>query len=135
MFTTVNNVLQYTNKTVDLALINRAQSVIEIFVGRSEIDIENPNDLIILDKMTAYQAAYMIDNEDLVYTQIAALSSGYADTAQNYDLKMSAPFIAPLASFASRGLSFNKGRSIKTGKIFQWNRRRRFEYGPDWWTN
>jgi hypothetical protein len=33
---------------------------------------------------------------------------------------MSAPFIAPLAVMAARGLSFKKPRSIKTGKIFQW---------------
>jgi hypothetical protein len=123
MFTTVNNVLQYTNKEVDLGLISRAQSVIEVYIGRSEIDIENPNDINILDKMTAYQAAYMMDNEDVVFTQIAALSTGNGDTNQNYDTKMSAPFIAPLAVFASRGLSFNKGRSIRTGKIFQWNRK------------
>jgi hypothetical protein len=123
MFTTVNNVLEYTNKTVDLALVKRAQSIIEVYIGRSEIDIENPNDLLVLDKMTAYQAAYMMDNEDLVYTQIAALSSGNADTSQNYDTKMSAPFIAPLAVFAAKGLSFNKGRSIRTGRIFQWNRK------------
>jgi len=123
MFTTVNNVLSYTNKEVDLGLINRAQSVIEIFIGRAEIDIENPNDLNILDKMTAYQAAYMVDNEDIVYSQIASSSVGSGDSSQNFDTAMSSPFIAPLAVFAARGLSFKKGRSIRTGKIFQWNRK------------
>ena len=123
MFTTVNNVLEYTNKTVDLGLVKRAQSVIEVFVGRSEIDIENPNDLMVLDKMTAYQAAYMLDNEDVVYSQIASNSVGSGDSVQNFDTAMSAPFIAPLAVFAARGLSFNRARSISTGKMFQWNRK------------
>jgi len=123
MFTTVNNVLEYTNKTVELALIKRAQALIEVYIGRNEMDIENPNDLIVLDKMTAYQSVYMLDNEEMVYSQIAVTSSGSGDSAQNFDGNYSAPFIAPLAVLASRGLSFNRSRSVKTGKIFQWNRK------------
>lgn len=131
MFTTVNNVKEYTNVTVELGLIKRAQSLVEIFIGKNEIDIENPNDLILLDKMTAYQAAYMLENEDMVYSQIASTSSGQTDSLINFDTKMSSPWMSPLAVIASKGLSFNRPRSIKTGKIFQWNRR------PisDWWTN
>ena len=119
MFTTVNNVAQYTNKDVDLTLISRAQSIIEIFIGRNEIDIENVNDLAILDKMTAYQAAYMKDNEDIVYSQIATTSSGSGNSSQTFNASMNAPFIAPLAVLAAKGLSFKKPRSIRTGKIFQ----------------
>lgn len=123
MFTTVNNVKEYTNKDVTLDLVMRAQSVVEIFIGRSEIDIESPNDLIILDKMTAYQAAYMVDNEDIVFSQIATTSSGSGNSSQNYNTMMSAPWIAPLAVLAARGLSFTRGRSIRTGKIFQRTRK------------
>lgn len=121
MFTTVNKVKQYTNQDVTLDLISRAQAIVEIFVGRSEIDIENPNDLIVLDKMTAYQAAYMLENEDTVYKQIASTSVGSGDSLQNFDTKMTAPWMAPLAVLAGRSLSFNKPRSIRTGKIFQWS--------------
>lgn len=120
MFTTVNKVKQYTNQDVTLDLIARAQAIVEIFIGRSEIDIENPNDLIVLDKMTAYQSAYMLDNEETVYKQIAATSVGSGDSIQNFDTKMTAPWMAPLAVLAARSLSFNKPRSIRTGKIFQW---------------
>lgn len=123
MFTTVNNVREYTNKDVTVDLIKRAQSIIEIYVGRSEIDIDRTDDLILLEKMTAYQAAYMLDNEDLIYNQIASMSVGSGDSAQNFDTKMSSPWMAPLAVLSARGLSFNRGRSIKTGKIFQWNRK------------
>jgi hypothetical protein len=119
MFTTVNKVKEYTNKTVELSLINRAQALIEIFIGRTEIDVENPSDLAILDKMTAYQAAYMMDNEDMVYSQIAVNVAGAGDSLQSFDNTMMAPFLAPLAVIASRGLSFKKPRSIRTGKIFQ----------------
>jgi hypothetical protein len=120
MFTTVNSVKEYTDADVTLALVKRAQAVIEIFVGKDEIDVDNPSDLLILDKMTAYQAAYMLENEDVVYKQIASNSVGSGDSIQNYNTSMSAPFIAPLAVMAARGLSFKKPRSIRTGKIFQW---------------
>jgi hypothetical protein len=120
MFTTVNNVKEYTDADVTLDLIKRAQAVIEIFVGKDEIDIDSPSDLLLLDKMTAYQSAYMLENEAVVYTQIAANSVGAGDSAQNFNTAMSAPFIAPLAVMAAKGLSFKKPRSIRTGKIFQW---------------
>jgi len=120
MFTTVNSVKEYTDADVTMALIKRAQAVIEIFIGKDEIDVDNPSDLLLLDKMTAYQAAYMLDNEGIVYTQIASNSVGAGDSAQNFNAAMSAPFIAPLAVFAAKGLSFRKPRSIRTGKIFQW---------------
>lgn len=120
MFTTVNNVKEYTGYDVDLALIKRAQAIIEIFVGKDEIDVENPSDLLVLDKMTAYQSAYMLENEDLVYKQIATSSVNLNGSSQNFDTSKNAPYIAPLAVMAAKGLSSNKPRSIKTGKIFQW---------------
>jgi hypothetical protein len=120
MFTTINNVKEYTNTDVTLDLIKRAQAIIEVYVGKDEIDIDNPSDLLVLDKMTAYQSAYMLDNEETIYTQIASNSVGAGDSIQNFDTSMASPFIAPLAVFAAKGLSFKKPRSIKTGKIFQW---------------
>ena len=123
MFTTVNSVKEYTDKDVTLPLIKRAQALIEIYIGRDEIDIENPSDLLILDKMTAYQAVYMLDNEDVIYKQVAVTSAGAGESAQNFDGAYNAPYMAPLAVIASRALSFNRSRSIKTGKIFQWNRK------------
>jgi hypothetical protein len=115
--------MTYTNKEVSLNVIKRAQGIIEIYVGKDEIDIENPSDLLLLDKMTAYQAAYMVDNEEMVYSQVASNSVGSGDNAQNFNTAMSAPWIAPLAVMAARGLSFKKPRSIRTGKIFQLPRR------------
>jgi hypothetical protein len=123
MFTTANNVKEYTNLDVTLDLIKRAQSIIEVYIGRDEIDVESPSDLLVLDKMTAYQSAYMFENEDVIYKQVAVTSAGSGDSAQNFDGNYSAPYIAPLAVIASRALSFNRSRSIKTGKIFQWNRK------------
>jgi hypothetical protein len=119
MFTTENSAKLYTGYDIGLDLIKRAQAIVEIYVGKDEIDIENPSDLLVLDKMTSYQAAYMLDNEEIVYKQIASTSVGSGDSAQSYNANMSAPWIAPLAVLASTGLSFRKSRSVRTGKVFQ----------------
>jgi hypothetical protein len=122
MFSTTNSVKEYTGYDVTLDLVKRAQGIVEIFVGKDEIDIESPTDLLILDKMTSYQAAYMLENEDLVFKQIASISLNSGGSIQNFDTKMFAPYIAPLAILAANGLSFRKSRNIKTGKIFQSSR-------------
>lgn len=120
MFSTINSVKEYTGADVPLDLIKRAQGVIEIYVGKDEIDVDNPADFLILDKMTSYQAAYMVENEDVVFKQAALTSQGQTDALINFDVRMSAPFIAPLAVFAARSLSWNNSKSFKTGKIFSW---------------
>jgi hypothetical protein len=119
MLSTVNSVKEYTGIEASLELIKRAQGIIEIYIGKDEIDIDNPSDLILLDKMTAYQTAYMQENETLVFKQIALNSSSGGDSNVTFDTKLGAPFIAPLAALAAKGLSFNKSRSYRTGKIFQ----------------
>jgi hypothetical protein len=120
MLSTVNSVKEYTGIDVDLELIKRAQAIVEIFIGKDEIDVQNPSDLLLLDKMTSYQAVYMLENEDIVYKQIASLTIGSGDSAQPINTQMSSPWMAPLAVLAARGLSFKRSRSIRTGKIFQW---------------
>jgi len=119
MLSTISSVKEYTGYDVTLPLILRAQAIIEMFVGKDEIDVEGPSDLLLLDKMVSYQTAYMLENEDLVFKQAALTSQGQTDSIVNFDTRMMAPFMAPLAVFASVGLSFNKSRSYKTGSIFQ----------------
>jgi len=99
--------------------IKRAQSIIESYIGKDEIDIDSPSDLLLLDKMVSYQCAYMIENETSVFNQIAVTSQGQTDFIVNFDTAKDSPWIAPLAVIASRGLSFKKTRSFRTGKMFQ----------------
>jgi hypothetical protein len=119
MLSTINSVKEYTGYDVTLPLIKRAQAIIEMFVGKDEIDIEHPSDFLLLDKMVSYQTAYMLENEDLVFKQAALTSQGQTDALVNFNTRLHSPFIAPLAVYASIGLSFNKSRSYRTGKIFQ----------------
>jgi hypothetical protein len=120
MFSTVNSVKEYTGYDVALDLIKRAQAIVEIYIGRDEIDILDPADLLLLDKITSYQTAYMIDNEDIVYKQIGVTSQGGQSTSSvTFDPRLSAPWMAPLAVIASKGLTFNRSKSFRTGRIFQ----------------
>ena len=120
MFSTVNSVKEYTGYDVALDLIKRAQAIVEIYIGRDEIDIVDPADLLLLDKITSYQTAYMIDNEEIVYKQVAVLSQGGQSTASvSFDNRLSAPWMAPLAVIASNGLTWKRSKSFRTGKIFQ----------------
>lgn len=119
MFSTVNSVKEYTGYDTTLDLIKRAQAIVEIYIGKDEIDIENVADLLLLDKITSYQTVYMLENEDIVFKQIASSSVGSGDSAQNYNTNMFAPFMAPLAVIAAAGLSFKKSKAVRTGKIFQ----------------
>lgn len=119
MFSTINSVKEYTGYDVTLDLIKRAQGIVEVFIGKDEIDIENVSDLLLLDKITSYQTVYMLENEETIFKQIASISVGTGDSLQNYDTKMFSPFMAPLAVIASGGLSFRKSKSLRTGRIFQ----------------
>lgn len=118
MFTTVTQTKQLTDKDVDLALLLRAQSVIEVYVGRVEAEIDDGNDIQLLGKATAYQAAYMKENESITFEQIALRTTGQGESVVSFANEDS-PFIAPLAVMACKKLSFKRARSIQTGRIFQ----------------
>lgn len=120
MLSTINSVKEYTGYDVTLPLIMRAQALIEVYIGRDEIEIESPSDLILLDKMVSYQTAYMLENEDIIFKQAALTSQGQTDALVNFDVRMMSPFMSPLAIIAANGLSWNRSRSYRTGKIFQY---------------
>jgi hypothetical protein len=119
MFTSVTHTKQITGRDVDLALLNRAQSIVEIYIGRVEANVDNPNDTQLLAKATAYQAVYMQDNEDIVYEQVALRTAGQGESVVSFADGQHAPYMAPLAIIACKALSFKRARGIRTGKIFQ----------------
>lgn len=118
MFTTVNLTKTLTGRDVDLPLLNRAQSLIETYVGKVEAEIDDANDLALLAKATSYQAVYMQENESIVFDQVALRTAGQGESIVSFANEHS-PFIAPLAIMACRTLSFKRSRSVRTGKILQ----------------
>lgn len=118
MFTTTTEVKTITGKNVKADLIERAQYAIETYIGRFESDITVVRDLEILKRAVAYQAAYMLNNEDVVFEQIAVSTTTTNDSSTTFKSGDNvSPFIAPMSVMLCKGLSFVKSRSIKTGKI------------------
>lgn len=118
MFTTTDSVLSLTGYEVRLTDINMAQAIIESYVGKVEAEVYDANDLMLLDRATAYQAAYMVKNKELVFEQMSAQQIMQFGQMVTFKQDDAAPFIAPLAILACKRLSWKRIRSIRTGRIF-----------------
>jgi hypothetical protein len=118
MFTTINEVKTITGKVVNIALVERAQYAIEAYIGKFESEVTDLNDLEILKRAVAYQSAYMLNNEDIVFEQMAVSTTTQNDSSTTFKQSdKTSPFIAPMAVMICEKLSFFKSRTIKTGKI------------------
>lgn len=116
MFITPDEVMANTPYTdVTIEEVKQAQFVIEVFVGRTESEVDNARDKSILARATAAQAVYMRDDPDLTFNQInaAMVSAGGQMTQFRDNLS---PFIAPLAVIACKKLSWRGSRSVRTGR-------------------
>lgn len=118
MYTTVDSVARQTGYVVTPEVILQAQVIIESYTGRVEARVSDPNDKAILARATGFQAAYMEANPSLVYKQVAMKSTMQNDNSATFDTNLAAPFIAPLAAMAVRGLSWKRSRSVKVGSMF-----------------
>ena len=118
MFATINDVKDITGKIVNAELVARAQYAIEAYVGKFELDITKTKDVEIMRRAVSYQSAYMLNNEDIVFEQMAVSTTGQSDAYTTFKPgDTSAPFISPMAVMICSRLSFMKLRSVKTGKI------------------
>ena len=116
MFATVAEVKTITGKIVDAALVSRAQYAIEAYIGKFEAEITETKDIEILKRAVSYQSAYMLNNEDIVFEQMAVSTTGQNDAYTSFKQGDSAaPFIAPMAVMICNRLSFIKTRSVYTG--------------------
>lgn len=119
MFVTAQEVMDvtpYDNVTLDQ--VRQAQYVIELYVGHVESEIDSPRDRAMLARAVVAQTVYMRDNPDITFNQIKAstISQGGRMTTFVGD---DAPFIAPLAVLACKGLSWKKTRSVSVGAMWQ----------------
>lgn len=130
MFCTITDVKNITGYDVLAPIITQAQALIETYVGRSEADIDSPRDVELLGKATAYQAAYMRDNFERTYQQVAVsqiIQNNNVITFKAGD--ETSPWLAPLAKLACRGLSWRKSRAVQVGKTLP-------PKSPlSWWSN
>lgn len=118
MFTTIEQVSELTAKEVTQETIIMAQNIIESYIGRVEVEVSDPNDRALLGKATAYQAAYMHDDVDKVFDQMAASQIMQFGQMVTFGTDGNSPWIAPLAVIACKRLSWHRIRSIGTGSLF-----------------
>jgi hypothetical protein len=120
MFVTINEIKTITGKTVKADLLQRSQYVIEAYVGKFEDEVTDEKDLEILKRAVAYQAAYMINNEDVVYEQMSVSTTMQNDASTTFKPgDTTSPFIAPMAVMVCNKLTFVRSRSIYTGRATQ----------------
>jgi hypothetical protein len=113
MFTTTTEVKTITGKIVKTDLIQRAQYAIEAYVGKFEADVTDTSDLEILKRATAYQSAYMLNNEDIVFEQMSVSTTMQNDASTTFKQGDTvSPFIAPMAVMMCSRLSFMRSRSV-----------------------
>jgi hypothetical protein len=117
MIATTNDVKDITGKIVNNQLVTRAQYIIEAFIGKLESEILDDRDIELTKRAIAYQSAYMENNEDMVYEQMAVSTTGQNDAYTSFKQNDSvSPWIAPMAVIVCGKLSFMKARSFYTGK-------------------
>lgn len=118
MFTTVEQVKDLTGFDVTEDLVFKAQAIVEAFSGRYEVDVKIAKDREVLGKSTAYQAAYMLENYDTIFHQVALTSLAAPDQTMVLDVTLGAPYLAPLAVITLRGLSDRGTRTVRLGSTF-----------------
>lgn len=117
MFATINDVKAITGKNVSSDLLERAQYALEAYIGYFEEDVTDLKDIEICKRATAYQAAYMLNNEDIVFEQMLVSTTGVNDSYTTFKNNDNfSPFISPMSLMICRKLSFMKSRSVYTGK-------------------
>ena len=118
MFTTIEQVKELTNVDVTQQTITMAQGIMEAYVGKDEAEISNGYDLALLAKATAYQSAYMQDDEEKVFNQMAIVQTSQYGASVTFMQDGVSPWISPLARNACNKLSWKRIRSVKTGSIY-----------------
>lgn len=118
MFTTILETEELTGYVLPLASLVRAQGIIESYIGRTEADVDVPQDFEMLGRAVAYQAAYMEHDLPRIFGQARTQQLlQYGNMVSYFDDGVS-PFVAPLAVLACRRLSWRRMRSIRTGSIY-----------------
>lgn len=118
MLTTPGFVQEVTGYDVTLETIAKAQHVILAYLGRLESDVTDPTDRSILAKAVSYQAAYMHEDPNKVFEQVALSQIAQFGQAMTFRTDGLTPWLAPLAIIACNRLSWKRMRSVKTGPIF-----------------
>lgn len=128
MFTTAEDVMDATGYAeVTNAEVRQAQFVIEMYIGRTESEVDSARDKSMLSRAVIAQTVYMRDRPEITFEQVQASTISRGDGVVTFKQDdYASPFIAPMAQWACTHLSWRKSRSVRTGRFRQLVRR------PDW---
>lgn len=118
MFTTKEEIKQRTGVDVDQQNIQIAQLMIEAWIGRSESEVTDAEDLDALGRALTFQAVY-IGNQSLdILEQVAIKRLAMGDSVTEFDTERFGPYMSPWAVMACKRLSWMSTRTVHTGPIF-----------------
>lgn len=118
MFVSVEDIRDTTGHEVSPLKVRIAQLMIETWIGKSELEVEDAGDLATLARATLFQAIYIGDESVDLLEQAAVKSIVMNDSTTVFDTAMFAPYMSPWAIKACQQLSWRRPRSIKTGPLF-----------------
>lgn len=112
MIASVDEIYDITGYSADENDIRRAQAIVEVFAGKTEILIKDANDIAWMKYAVAWQTAYMSQDEAGIYEQANVQSMRQNDTTINFGDRVYA--VAPLVVKAVSRLSWNKSKTVNT---------------------
>jgi hypothetical protein len=128
MFISKEQVLSMTNVEVGSELLALAQTMIEAYTGKDEVEIEDAGDLAILGRATAFQAVYIKDNPSSVLGQAALKTITDNTSTTTFLYEEMSPFMSPWSVRVCKKLSWLGSRSVHTGPVFDRSRPLGWEY-------
>ncbi len=112
MLATADDVLEVTGYSADDADIKKAQAIVEVFAGRTEVMVTDITDLDWMRYAVCWQVAYMATDANSVFEQANVKRLSQNDYWVDFGGKHYS--IAPLAVKALGRLTWNRTRSVST---------------------
>jgi hypothetical protein len=128
MFITPAEITAKTGYVVETNVVQRAQTMVESFVGRVEAEVTEATDKALLGHATMWQAIYIMEEPEAMLQQVAVKTMMGGDQTTVFDVEKFAPFFAPWAFKACERLSWRRSRTIRTGPVQMKPLRPRWEY-------
>jgi hypothetical protein len=117
MFISKEEVEAKTGVEVDAQLLALAQTMIEAYIGKDEVQVESAEDMAILANATAFQAVYIKENPAAVMGQAALKTITDNTSTTTFLYEEMSPFMSPWAVRVCKRLSWTGSRSIHTGPM------------------
>ena len=119
MFTTVDEIKAQAGIDVTQHTLNLAQMMVETYTGKIEEDVDDGSDKALMSQAVMFQAIYMGQSPDNVLETAATTFLSQGGVQSSFDAKLFAPFLSPWAAKSCERLSWNRSRSIHTGRVIQ----------------